>query len=128
MNQGVFVAIFFISIFVCFSDNIELSTIDLPIKFAVPFYTTTILGWYTLWLFEFNIGIAYGVSVVAGTSYFVCCCIYISAICDHYTLIIQSRIKYIGTLSTTKNKASVLQKKMKTLLSQAVEIHVKGFE
>lgn len=128
LNQGVFIAIFFFSIFCLLTEEFDIFAIALPIKFAVPFEITTIPRWYALWLIEFNIGLAYGFSVVSGTSYFVCCCFYIGAICDHYKLIIQSRIKYIGSPSSEKNNAKKLQEKIKKLLSQAIDIHVNGFE
>lgn len=127
LNQSVFVAIFFFSIYCLFSGEFDITAIDLPIKFAVPFETNNTMAWYTLWLIESNIGISYGVSVVAGTSYFVCCCIYIGTICDHFCKI-QSKIKFIESPTRTRGNFQKLHRETKKLLVQAIDIHVNGFE
>lgn len=67
-------------------DNIS---IPLPFVLALPFTTETVLGWFTAWALAFNMALVYGTTMVSITSYFVSCCTYICAMCDHFNLLMK---------------------------------------
>lgn len=70
--------------------NYDTSAWTLPLDIAVPFDKTTLSGWYFLWFIEMNTDLAYALSFILITSYFVCCCFYIDAICNHFDFLCDS--------------------------------------
>lgn len=109
---------------ICFG-NFDATTLQLPFNIWIPFDTTTILGWYILSFLQFNTGIVYSLTLVAGTTYFLSCCIYIVALCDQFKYIMQMKYRIVDKNSGRKYNG-ILQ--MKQQLSEAIEIHNKGFE
>lgn len=68
--------------------NFDTSTWFLSIQMSVPFDTSSIFGWYMKWVLQACGGFVYNTSIPALVPYFVCCCFYIGACCEHF------RIKY----------------------------------
>lgn len=87
-NQAVYLATLIYSIYSICVGNTDPSTWSLP--FLVAFPTNTPWRWYLALFFETNIGFAYSLAMVATTSFFVCGCLYICAICDHCCFLIKS--------------------------------------
>lgn len=70
--------------------NYETSTWFVPYKLVVPFDTSSIFGWYMLWLIQIYAGYTYVLSISAVISYFVSCCFYIEACCEHLFLVLKA--------------------------------------
>lgn len=88
-QQTAFVFPLFYSIYCICMGNVDTSTYYLPLRIAAPFSIDSLLGWYIFWVFQFITGVTYMFSVVA-TLYFVCCCFYLGALCDHFDHLIES--------------------------------------
>lgn len=125
LNQSMYILCLFYSIYGLLIGNFDASKLPLPFNMAVPFDTNTTVGWYMLWILQFNSDFSYCSCVVAGSSYFVCCCIYILAIGDHFKYILQSKSNFIEKSPKTES-SKILQ--IQKQLSEAIEIQVKGFE
>lgn len=125
-NQMIFFVYFIQSIYCICTGNYDTSTWSLSSKITVPFNTETIWGWYLLWFVHFNMGFSYVLSMVSITSYFVCCCFYISTICDHFDLHIKSADKYSDQLLKKKKqkKRKGIYRSIKNSIFQAIDIHV----
>ncbi|XP_055295179.1 uncharacterized protein LOC129564952 [Sitodiplosis mosellana] len=130
VNQLMFVAALFFSIYCMIVGNFDTSTWILPFECWVPFSTETPYGYYLKWFIQFSMGIAYSSSQVTITAYFVCCCHYIVSICDHYKFV----MKLIG-LETEKNqeeKSPLIHQKrnyeIRRKLAEAINIHMKSYE
>lgn len=122
-----FVAAVLYSIYCMITGNRDTTTWILPYKMSVPFNTRTIHGWYILWFVQSNTGLSYSLVMVTISSYFVCCCFYIEALCDHFDYLIHSLKDVTEENEAIKN----FQEKMQTIkntISQAVCIHIKVFE
>lgn len=78
------------SVLCIFVNNFDTSTWTLFFNFAVPINTKSIWVWYLLLFAQCSVDLSYVLSMVAITSYFVCCCFYIWAICDHFDYVIHS--------------------------------------
>lgn len=65
-------------------ENYDTSAWNLPMRVSVPFNTDSVLGWFLLLFIQLNISAAYSLTVIAVTSYFICCCLYLEAMCDHF--------------------------------------------
>lgn len=83
INQCQFVSSIVFSIFDMLNGNLDTSEWSLPFDMIAPFDTSVIWKWYILWFIQFNIGFAYVSGITLITTYFVCCCLYIGAICEH---------------------------------------------
>lgn len=90
INEAIFMGSPIFSIVSILMGNKDASTWALPMDLSVPFNTSTISGWYTTWFFQFNISLCYVSCIITITTYFVCCCIYINAICEHYQFLYDS--------------------------------------
>lgn len=126
----VFVGAFFYSIYCIHVGNYDTSKWILPYELSVPFDTKEIWGWYLLWLIQVNIGFTYSTTQIASSSYFMSCCFYIGAICDHFDYIIHS-IQNDVERNRTERNLSFYQQNIRNLrrnLFQAVEIHNKALE
>lgn len=122
LDQLMTIAAFFFSIYCIFVGQTDTQAWLLPFKFAVPFNTKIIWKWYFLWLYNLLANLAYAGIITAVSAYFVCCCLYIDGICDHFGLLIGSLQSNIG--SKTGNKF----REMKKSFAKAVEIQVETLE
>lgn len=123
MNQSMFMSGFIHSIFCVLSRDFDATKWQLPFNMWLPFDTTqSVLGWYIMWLLQFDTGVTYCLCLISGSSHFVCCCVYIIAICDHFKYIMRAEVQD----SSKIEKNRLYQLKMK--LSKAVDTHVMCFE
>lgn len=118
LNQNIFNAPFVISIYFVIIGNFDTSTWILPLHMVVPFSTDSLFGWYLLWWIQWSMGIFYGLCTVVITAFFVCCCFYIEAICEHFDFIIQSMNADVNPKSQKKfsnENPNVIQKFIEAL-------------
>lgn len=118
-------SIYFIAI-----GNYDSSNWILPFDLVVPFGTEHILGWYLLWTFNLMIDFAYCVCVSSPISHFLCYCLYIRGICDHFDSSMESVQRDTKSSRTEKNplKYREVAKRIKEELCKAIEVQVKLFE
>lgn len=124
----VFMALFIFSVYFILFDNFNPSELPLPYYMVIPFDTHTIFGWYLLWFIQCMMSTSYTVSVLSTTSYFVCSCLYIGTICNHFELLFESLGKNVEQIQERNTKYVELRLQAQTSLHQAVEIHVKIYE
>lgn len=88
--QSVFVIALFHSVYCICVGNFDTSTYFLPMKFAPPFNIDSLFGWYPFLAFQFVSSLTYFCGTVVATGYFVCCCFYVGALCDHFDYLIET--------------------------------------
>lgn len=129
-NQCMFMFGLFESFYSIFIKHMSTPPWFLPFRISVPFSTANLRGWYSLWFIQFNIGLAFSFGMITMTSYFIGCCLYINAVCDHVELIIQetkaSAQRYQSEINPWKHEKRYTEIKGK--LSQALEMHVNVLE
>lgn len=108
--------------------NVDTSTWLLPFDLVVPFETSSLGGWYLLWIFNLQIPIVYSTCLTSTLSYFLCCCLYFGALCDHFDLMIQEfhndvQRNQSGTDSRTNQMMNDV-----TFLHKAIDIQNNIFE
>lgn len=117
------------SIYCIFSGNLDASTWLLPFKMIVPFNSNTIWGWFLLWLIQMNMTLAYLISMVAMITYFCCCCFYICAVGDHFSIIIRMISgdfkKYQENSRKSRHEFEKNTRKFEENLQDAIDLHVK---
>lgn len=129
-NQQMYAAAMIFSIYCIIEGNFDISTWVLPFKCWAPFNTETVFGYYVMWMIQFSMGLAYSSSQVTITAYFVCCCYYIVAICDHFKFLIKSFNVEVETNLEEKNPL-VYQKKNREIqekITEAIDVNVKAYE
>lgn len=114
------------SIYNIWTGNFDTSTWSLTYNLVVPFETKTIWSWYFMWFLQCNMGFSYASCMVPVTVYFVCCCIYLCAIGDHFKLLIGAIKKDAEQFQGEKNlpKKKDIYKRIKENLCNAVDVHV----
>lgn len=118
-HQSIVMASLFYSFYCICVGNLNTTTWVLAFNIVVPFNTEYLLGWYLQWLIQLSMSISYVLSVVSVTSFFVCCCFYIQAICNHFKLLINS---------IEQNDGQCDERNQEKKITNAIEIHVKAFE
>lgn len=155
-NQAAFVAAIIFSVAMILSGRFDSSKLRLPFNLAVPFDIKSVYGWHALWFiqfrwivsniltlglnlltihnlsiyFEFSIGLSYALSVVPIISYFVCCCLYIDTIREHFIKIIGLLERDVIKWQRAKNQLIYqnIHQQIKWKLYNAIDIHGKIFE
>lgn len=111
-------------------DNIDPLAWKLPLPKVILFDSQTILGWLLTWFFQLNEGIAYFICVIITTTHFICCCVYIMAMCNHLNLIIDS-VKFdsmqIRMEDNTQQYQQLWQRATENL-QRAIKLHVNIYE
>lgn len=120
------------ALFACYcmwTGNFDTSTWLLPYNLYIPFDTSTVLGWFLLWLIQCYIALVYSLSATCSMTYFVSCCLYIVAMCDHFNLKVQSINSFLDNLKNSKklNDAKVFER-LKLKLNRIVKLHVTIYE
>lgn len=83
-QRSVFLFALFFSIYCICVGNFDASTYYLPMRFLPPYHIDTLLGWYPFWALQFICSISYLCGTVVVTMYFVSCCYYLGALCNHF--------------------------------------------
>lgn len=120
-----FVAAILYSFYCLLTGNLDTTTWILPYRMSVPFNTKPIHGWYLFWFLQANTGMSYSLVMVTISSYFVCCCFYIEAVCKHFDYLIYS-LKKGGSDDINDSKFNC--RNVKETLSEAVRVHNMVFE
>lgn len=130
IEQAVVFITTLLPIIMILTGNLDVTTWPLPVNLALPFKSDTILKWYGVYVIYLNMECTYGSSMIPTTALFVCSCIYISAICDHFEHVILStnedNVKMEQEKNPRKNWEIVCELHKK--LRQSVIIHNRIYE
>lgn len=88
LQQTSFINALLFSIYCICIGNFDTSTYYLPLRLALPFSIDSMLRWYLFLMLQVSIGFAYVFCAIPVISFFVCCCFYLDAICDHFDYLI----------------------------------------
>lgn len=83
-----FLIAFFYPIYCICVGNFDTSTYYLPLKLAPPFNIDSVHRWYLFWALQVLMNLVYGCGTTVVTAYFVCCCFYLGAYCDHFDYLV----------------------------------------
>lgn len=127
-NQTIYVLVLSFSIYKMCHGNFDTSDWLSTHNLVLPFDDTTVWGWFLRCFIQINDTFSYVSGMVPAASHFVCCCIYIGAICDHFNHII--RAPNMEEFKETKNQRenSEICLKLKENFVQAIQLHFKLFE
>lgn len=129
-HQSTFVAAFSFSIYCIATGNLDTTTWPLPLNLVMPFDTKPIWGWYLFWFIQFCMSLSYITCMVAVTTYFICCCYYIDAICNHFNYLVQSIEEYVD--QNKENRKARMSKlannKIKLQSHELIKLHMKILE
>lgn len=117
---------------VCGMLNGDYDTSKWLLPWSVPFDTNnlTVFQWYLLWFTQFSFGFAYSSSTLTVTSFFVCGCFYLTALCDHFTFLIETIKSY---LEINQNEEKPVEQKRAAqvigeIFCEAIELHNRIYE
>lgn len=129
-NECGFVGTLIYSMYCILTGDYDASKWPFPISIWVPFNETTLWGWYLLWFILFNMSMCYALCFIAITSYFVSCCLYIGAICDHFDLLCNSIMGDIELFQseTDSIKCHELYQRFVLKMHRIIKIHVEMLE
>lgn len=130
INEAIFLGAPLFSFYCILTGNTDASTWALPFDLSVPFDTNTILGWYLTWFFQFNISLCYVSCTITITTYFVCCCIYLAAICEHFGFLFDSVAEDVerNRGETIPMKHRKRKRTIEEKMGKIVATHAKVFE
>lgn len=129
-HMQVFVAAFFYPMYCMYVGNFDASTWPLPFNYAVPFDETTFWGYYLMWFIQANSAMAYCLGTTSTTSYFMACCLYIGALCDHFDSLAHSvdgAVEQCESEMVLERKLK-LHRKINEYLVKVVKHHVETLE
>lgn len=118
------------SFYCIYTGNYDTSTWTTTYNLVLPFDTDAIWRWYFMWFGRFNMGMTYTACTTSITSYFVACCLYICAMCDHFGVMMRSSSDYVRNLKDEEEDSHIYKRmtqKFKKKLSESIDIHVKIF-
>ncbi|XP_055305885.1 odorant receptor 22c-like [Sitodiplosis mosellana] len=129
-HQSTFGAALLYSFYLIRFGNFDTSTWFLPFTMVVPFDTSSVEGWYWFWFIQFSASLSYIMCMVSVSSYFMCCCFYIEAICDRFGVIINSIRKSVKQNQIEKDKPKFLENrsKIRDQIHDAIDLHVNIFQ
>lgn len=128
-HEWTFVAALIYAIYSICTGNTDTSTWNLPLNLIVPFNTQPIWGWYLKWFFELSSGFAYALCNIIPTTYFVCSCLYIVAICNHFEMVIESIGHEVGPIQNEESQENHQEKAfVQENLLKSIHIHVNVLE
>lgn len=130
VNESIFLTAPLFGLVNIIMGNLDVSTWALPMDLSVPFDTNTVWGWLLSWFFQFNISICYVSCTITITTYFVCCCIYIDAICEHFSFVYDCAMENVerNRHETDPQACERRQLLICADMNKAAEIHAKIFE
>lgn len=111
--------------------NYDTSTWFIPFQCREqPFDIQSVSAWFFLLFIEFSIALTYALGVSVPIFYFIFCCLYIFAMCDHFALIMNFIQIDVQANINEKNqrKYQIRYAKCKKNFAKLVDVHNKIFE
>lgn len=129
-NESAFIGPLVYSFYCIWRGDYDILEWNLPFNIIVPFDTTNLLGWYLLWFYQFNVSFFYSSSFTVITSYFMSCCLYIGAICDHFDFLCDSIMEDVARNQIEKDprKQRKRNQQIHENIDRMIQTHVKMFE
>lgn len=126
-NMSTFVGALIYAIYSICIGNHDNSSWMLPLNIVLPFDTSTISGWFVEWFLQCNAGFSYAISVSLSSMYFVCLCLNIITICNHFDFLLESVDQSLMQIQNEKipKKRKIVWFNINRTLCEAVKIHVK---
>lgn len=120
---------FLFSIYCVYIGDVDTSTWQLRFQYSLIFNSNNLWNWYFAWVCECMSAMAYASCIVASTTYFICCCLYIEAICEHFKWTINMIREKIDENQNVKIVYELRNPlKIKKEMNQAVELQTKALE
>lgn len=92
---------------------------------VVPFDTSTVFGWYVLWVVQIYAGYTYLFTITVVTTYFLSTCIYVGACCEQFSSMIFVLDEYfVEGDGCDNNKAA----KAKRQICEVIAVHLKTLQ
>lgn len=107
------------SIFCLCKGDYETSTWYLIYRMIGPFDSTSILGWYMMWLVQLYVAYTYSFVVSAVSTHFLSCSFYIEACCEQ----LLSMFKMLDTIIQNE-KEKLKRFQVKKQIGDAVAFHI----
>lgn len=130
-QQTSFIIALLFSIYCISIGNYDTSKYFLPLRVAAPFNIDSLFRWYLFYVLQLTFGFSYILSVISATSYFVCCCFYLNALCDHFDYLIELVEAECDQNHSQSNERAAIYKSspnLRKLLSNTVDHHNKIYE
>lgn len=129
-EQAIYLPVFLRSLFCLFTGKFNASELILPYNLVMPFDIETVWGWYLYFYFSASIAFSFSSAMIPVTTFFVSCSYYISALCEHISLLADSIDRDIESRLNEENsfKRMVFDGKIQKTYSQKVTVHVQLFE
>lgn len=130
LQQIMYVSALYVSISSIIAGVYDTSAWSLPFQMCVPFNTEKFSGWYLLWFIQLNESLTYAYCMIATTLYFVCCCFYIGALCDHLDYLFREIKNEMDVCQNEKDpiKYRQLFNGIREKLFQSIAFHVEILE
>lgn len=123
-HQWTFIMAILYAAFSLCTGNVDTSTWNLPLNLIAPFSTQSVWGWFFKWFFEFSSGLSYALCNIITTTYFICFCVYIGAICSHFGMSIDSATQNVRQIQKgdCQNHHEIWQT-VQSQLTQCINLH-----
>lgn len=129
-HTSIFPIVLIYALFCIASGNYDTSKWNLAVYVVVPYDQTSVWGWFLTWFIILFMACAYALCMTTITSLFVSCCYYIYAMCDHFSVLINSVSLTVEQMQTqvTKSKIRKLRQQMHNQLCDMIKLQVKIYE
>lgn len=120
----------FISFYHIHVGNLDTSTYYLPLHYATPFTIDSVFKWDLFWAIQLLGCVAYLAGTVVVITYFVCCCFYVEALCDHFDLLIETIDDELHPKRRDSNQVDIRSgsSNVRKIFSDAIDHHNKIYE
>lgn len=96
-------------------------------ELPLPFDTASIWGWYIYYITASVLELMYILCMVSATTYFVSCCFYIGAMCDHFDFVahsIQKNFNDDNHKEMNPYQRKMFNEKIMAKMRKAIQIHM----
>lgn len=123
--QSAYILVFLSSIYYIYIGNFDTSTWPILYDLKGLFEANTIWGWYLLWFLTSSMDLSYTLSMSSTTTYFISCCIYIGAICDHFNVSMCSTQELVkrNRMEKDSEERELNQLKIREQMQTSIGIH-----
>lgn len=106
--------------------NSDTSTWSVVYYCFVPFNTDILCNWYLLWVYQITVSILYAMVISSTTAHFLCHCLYMHGICDHFDMLISSVEKNVKDNQSEMNPIVIQNgyRKIKQTFFGAIGLHI----
>lgn len=127
-HVSTYIIVLIYAVYCIANGNYDTSRWYLAMNMSLPFDQTRVDGWLLTLIVQLLMASSYAMCMTSFTSYFVSCCYYLSAMSDHFNVLIDCVTKKIQTFQMAQKNIEAIDQEIHIDLCNIIKFQMRIYE